>query len=229
MKKEKIFWGLFFICAAIFMLVGRMGIFVGVNIFSIFITIFLVACLVKSIMHVEFGGILFSLAFLAIIYDRQLGIETITPWPILGAAVFGTIGLSMIFHNKHHWSHYHHEEYFNTVEEDNSNAVDVNASFGSVVKYVNSDDFERANINCTFGAAKVYFDHAMIPSGSAVINLHVSFAGVELYIPRTWKVVNNADVSFGAIDEKNRSAGMDTPVVTLIGSSSFAGIQIIYV
>ena len=40
---------------------------------------------------------LFSLAFAAILFDEALGIEAITPWPVLGAALLGTIGLNMIF------------------------------------------------------------------------------------------------------------------------------------
>ena len=54
--------------------------------------------LVKSLRKLEWTGILFSLAFLAIIYADMLHIEHLTPWPVLGAALLGSIGLNMIFH-----------------------------------------------------------------------------------------------------------------------------------
>ena len=91
MKKngEKIFWGLFFILGAIFILVSRMGYFEEIGLLTLFLTVLLAALLIKSIRHIEFTGILFSLAFLAILYDKPLGIEELTPWPVFGAALLG--------------------------------------------------------------------------------------------------------------------------------------------
>lgn len=37
------------------------------------------------------------LAFLIIVNDKVLGMEAITPWPVLGAAVLGSIGLKFLF------------------------------------------------------------------------------------------------------------------------------------
>ena len=49
MKKERIFWGLFFIVAAIFLLVSRLGVLGDIGVWSLLLTVFFVACLVKSI------------------------------------------------------------------------------------------------------------------------------------------------------------------------------------
>ena len=95
MKRENIFWGLFFILAALFMLVGRLDFFEGLSFFKIFGTLLLVGWLGHSLSKRDYGGILFSIAFLCILYDEFLGIEELTPWPVLGAAMFGSIGLSM--------------------------------------------------------------------------------------------------------------------------------------
>ena len=40
---------------------------------------------------------LFSLAFLIIVNDELLGLEAITPWPVLGAALLGSLGLNLLF------------------------------------------------------------------------------------------------------------------------------------
>ena len=68
MKKEKIFWGLFFIFGAVFIIFGRLGYLREVSVFSLMLTIFFAAMLIKSLMHLEYTGILFSIAFLCIIY-----------------------------------------------------------------------------------------------------------------------------------------------------------------
>lgn len=229
MKKEKIFWGLLFIFAGIFLIVSKLGLITDVNVFSFILTVFLVACMIKSVRHLSFAGILFPAAFLCIIYAEPLGITEITPWPVLGAALFGSIGLSIIFHNKHRYVHFKEEKFSDVIDHQDGNSFKFETSFGSSIKYVNADDFSYADLDSSFGAMKVYFDNAVIQSGNAVINLEVSFAGVELFIPRSWNVINKANVSFGAIEEKNRSQTSGSPVVTLTGEVSFAGVTIYYV
>lgn len=81
------------------MVISKLGYFPDINAFSLILTVFLVVIIAKSIPHLNFSGILFPIAFICIIYARQLGITAITPWTVLIAALFGSIGLSMIFIN----------------------------------------------------------------------------------------------------------------------------------
>lgn len=106
MKKERIFWGLFFIVAAIFLLVSRLGVLGDIGVWSLLLTVFFVACLVKSIAHRSVSGVLFAVAFLCIIYAKPLGIEAITPWPVLGAAALGSIGISFLYHPRRDYRNY---------------------------------------------------------------------------------------------------------------------------
>jgi hypothetical protein len=55
---------------------------------------------VKSLLRINFAGILFSIAFICIIYDKQLGITAATPWTVLIAALLGSIGY---FNEKYNW------------------------------------------------------------------------------------------------------------------------------
>lgn len=237
MKKyngEKIFWGLFFILGAAFLLIGKMGFLQEVSAFTIMFAILLTGWFVHSLIHVEFTGILFSLAFLAILFDKQLGITAITPWPVLTAALLGSIGLGMLFHGRwhrhhHHWEQYSFEEHSETINVDDTSCFTFSTKFGSSIKYINTDELKQANLECSFGAMKVYFDNAAIKDGHAVANLAVSFSGVELYIPKEWQVVNHASASFGAVDEKNRAQTNGSPILTLTGNVSFGGVEIIYV
>ncbi|WP_099469344.1 LiaF transmembrane domain-containing protein [Konateibacter massiliensis] len=233
MNKEKTFWGLLFIVAGIFIIVNRLGYFEGINLFSVILTVFLVPYMVRSIRYMHFSGILFPAAFLCIIYDDVLGITSITPWPVLGAALLGSIGLSIIFHDRHHYRRYkgyvNDEHFQEIIDEADDSSFFFESKFGSTIKYVNAEDFKQADLSCSFGAMKVYFDNAVIRGDNAVIALDVSFAGVELFIPKQWNVVNKANTSFGAIEEKNKNQSTGVPTVTLVGNSSFAGITIIYV
>ena len=185
------------------------------------------AVLIKSIWHLSYTGILFSVAFILIIYSEQLGISSITPWPILFAALFGSIGLSIIFGNHYHHGFCHRREF--TKEELNNNIVDIRISFGASSKYVNTKELEKVNIYCNCCGAQVYFDNADIKGDSATINLDVSLSGTEIYIPRNWRVENKADVSLGAIEEKGRPNDITDKTIILTGRVSLSGVEIIYI
>lgn len=231
MKRRDVFWGLLFIVAAVLIIVNQFGFFTGISMFDIVLTVILAGIIIKSIMYINFWGILFPLAFLCIIYAKQLDITSFTPWPVLLTALLFSIGLSLIF-QKHCWSHHcfhHNHTCSSTRSEENDNTVNCYANFGECIKYVNSESFERADIKCSFGTVKAYFDNAQIPSGNADINLDVSFGDCQLYIPRTWKIVNDANVFLGDINENGRTVDSASPIVTLHGNVSFGDAKIIYV
>lgn len=231
MKFKKVFWGLFFILAAALVVVNQMGIFTDINLVNLVFSIFLVAILLKSLYHISFAGILFSLAFLGIIYAEPLGIESIVPWPILLAAFFGSIGLTVLFgcNHRHSRHHKHERDFVEETIESEDNVVDVKTAFGATTKYINNKNLEKINISCSFGAAKVYLDNAELKDDKAVIDLDISFSGVELYIPKEWRVINNADVSLGGIDEKTINKATSEITLTITGKVSLAGVEIIYI
>ena len=232
MKKESIFWGILLILAGIFLIVSKLGYFPHVNVFSLLLTVFLVVVIGKSLLRLNFQGVLFPIAFICIIYDKQLGLTAITPWTVLMAALLGSIGLSMIFHKHVKWiNHKHnHEDYkFEKIDIEDESHVGFKNSFGASIKYINTDSFEQADFNCSFGAMKVYFDNAIMSNENAVVRINASFSGMELYIPKTWSVNDKTNVFLGSIDEKNRNNQTTTNTLTLVGDISFSGVEIIYI
>lgn len=226
MKGKNIFWGLFFVLAGALVLVNQLGLFTEIGLFSLFFTIFLVAILIKSTVHISFTGILFSIAGLCIVYAETLHIENITPWPVLIAALFGSIGLHCIFNNHHK---HHHDKEFDHESIDSDGIVNVDVSFGASAKYINTKNLEKVNISCNFGAVKIYLDNASIKNDNAVIYFNMSFAGAELYIPKNWRVENNIDTSLAGIDEKNLNAKDIEKTIILTGKINLSGIEIIYI
>lgn len=231
MKKERVFWGIFFMAAAVFLIVGKLGYFNGIGFWTLMLTIFFAAFLVKSVMYKSVSGILFCLAFLAIIYAKPLGIEAITPWPVLGAALLASIGISFFYHpHRNYVTKYHHDEQWTApAEKEDGENIWLETSFAGSIKYIDAQNFKNAYVKCSFGAMKLYLDKAEVPSGEARINLDVSFGGVELYIPRGWKVVNRADAVFGGVEEKQSPYPDGSPVIILTGNVKFSGVEIIYI
>ncbi|MDD2973294.1 MAG: hypothetical protein PHE02_14315 [Lachnospiraceae bacterium] len=240
-KLENIFWGLFWIVCAIFLLMSKMGYFAEVSIISLLLTVFFVAWLVKSMIRRDIAGALFPIAFIGIIYADQLGIQAITPWPILCAALLGSIGISMIYHPRHHYHynekdfqggdyrHYHYQEGNEDVSSEEGSDIKIGTRFGGSVKYIKSDDFKRICIDNQFAGMKVYFDDAIIQQGEAEIHLDGAFSGTELFIPKSWNVIQQLNATFGGIEEKNRPDTKGVPKVYLTGSVAFGGVTIIYI
>lgn len=100
MKKQNIFWGIFFILAAVFILVSKLGIVPDIGITTVLATAFSLWLLVDGLRHLHFYNITFALAFLYIIFDAPLDIEIVSPWTALTAALFLGIGLSFLFGGK---------------------------------------------------------------------------------------------------------------------------------
>jgi len=94
---KKIFGGILFLAAAVAVIAGAMGFMEGFSIWTVVFTIAIISMFVDGIVKRSFGNMLFAVAFLLILYSRQLGLEAITPLPVLGAALFGTMGLNMLF------------------------------------------------------------------------------------------------------------------------------------
>ena len=208
--KKNYFWGVFLILAGAYLVVSQLGYLPAVGVFSLLFTVVCIAVIVASIPHVHFGGILFPLAFIAIIYDKPLGITAITPWTVLLAALLLTIGLHLIFGRFRkkivHRGHSKKRDDWDEVkgEKLNGDELDISSTFGSVIRYITSEDFRYAEIDA-------------------------SFAGVELFVPKEWQIVNHVESSFGGIDEKNNRNGEVTATLTLEGSNNFGGITIYYV
>ena len=234
-NRSKWYWGVFFILAAIFIVINQMGYLINIGFWSMLFTIFLIPVFVECVIHRTFTGIFFSLAFLCIIYAGPLGIEQLVPWPVLLTALFLSIGCSIIFNRKSGYCHIHHHighigtDEFESEEYLDENEISCKVSFGSSAKYLSSQNLKKARIDCNFGAMKIYFDNTQLAPEGATVVFHCSFSGLELYIPKTWKVQQDTSLFLSGITEKNRSMIGDGPVLTLAGEISFSGVEIIYI
>lgn len=237
-KKSNILWGATLIVVAVILVLSQLGVLGGakIGIWTLLATAFLVIILVKSIFSLSFSGILFPLAFLCILYDDILGITALTPWTVLIVALLGSIGLSMIF--KPHKKHY---SFCSVTGGDDWNASEIidetdgdvftcNTSFGSCIKYINSENLVKGYVSASFGGVKVYFDKAFIQGEYAEICIDGSFCGIELYIPKEWTITNQVDVMLAGIDEKNprQHVGGGSHLL-LTGNLKFSGVEIVYI
>lgn len=242
--KRNWFWGVFFVLAAGILITSQLGVLtVHIGFWTLLLAMFLVAALVESLMHISVGGIVFSLAFLAILFAKPLGIAQLAPWTILGAAVLLTIGLSMIFRPRWCWqgrfSDHHGENWHggrhgwgrsvDTITDVNDSETVVDVNMSSSIRYLQSDNLKSVRINSSMGNAKVYFDDVVLSPEGAVAWVDNSFGGVELYVPKEWQVRIDLSTDFGTFGERGENAGSADQKLVVKGRTSFGSVVVFYI
>ncbi len=238
-RSGHVFWGIVLLMGAAAIVVGRLGYFDEIGVWNIVLSAALICLAGNGIARHSFGEILFSLAFLIIVNDKLLRLEAITPWPVLGAALLGTIGLNVLFpgfHKKRSIMKLHfngsdktHDGSGPVFEEKWDGAsVSYDNAFGGVVKYL-TDEISHVSVDNAFGSMQVYFTDAKLLEERAAVDVDTSFGNVILYVPASWKVVISTDNAFGAVREEGHCNPNGSTVLYVRGDVSFGCLQIRYV
>lgn len=211
----KVFWGVLFLLGGVAFLVNGLDFWEGlegISFWSILFTIGLVAILINSLVRGSWEGILFSLAFLVIVNDKLLNLEEITPWPVLRAALLGTIGLNLLFPKFRKVKSYKFLAGGEHVMGDtiSGDRISYENAFGSAVKYV-TGEVSQIRLDNAFGSMEVYFSDAILKDHAVNVYVDSSFGRVVLYIPRNWRVINNTTSAFASgTTNGTREGGQDS-------------------
>ncbi len=235
--------GLGFIAIATLVLLQTFGVISlnlgGANILWLAGAALLAIISLGSLFHLNWGGFFLPAAG---IYTILALTTNYFPWEnkhigiVWLIAFLLTIGFTTLFHRRNKTSIFHGQH----GDESTDSQIHLSTNFGSLVKYITSDNFESCDLECNFGAAQLYFDQANIKQDRATLTLRASFCGVELYVPSDWTVLTD-DLSLmlaGADNNPRRSrragtSGKATPnadkTLVIQGSLSFGGLEINYV
>lgn len=217
----RVFWGLFFIFAAVFIALQVFGVLsVDLNIGTIILLILVTAVVIGSLAKLFWVGVFLPLAF-AVMLLSQSGILSEMTGEQIGMtyaiAALVAVGFHILFHTRASLHISSHKD-------------GLDASFSSATKYFNEEPLDHASIDCSFGTVKAYFNDTKLKGKTAIISIDNSFGSVELYIPKSWRIEQKIENSFGATTEKNHPKTTDSsPVITLTGDNSFGSVSITYV
>ena len=238
-RAKNVYWGVLLLLGAAALVVGKLGYLEGIGVWSIIFSVCLAGFLLDGLVNRSFGEILFSLAFLVIVNDRLLNLEAITPWPVLGAALLGTIGLNLLFPRfkkkgrfvKFHMNmggkdYYGKERIFE--EKWNGDSVSYENAFGGSVKYL-SGEISRVDAENAFGSLQIYFTDAIPKGGSVSVDVETVFGSMALYVPASWRVVLSTENTFGSTKEQGSCNPTGDVVLYIRGSVAFGSLQIRYV
>ncbi len=242
MKNRNWLWGIFFIVAAVLVVLNKMDIYLGINVWSLLLTILLVPIIISAVVKRNFFNLFFSIAFLLIAFAKPLNITALVPWTVLIAAGLLSVGFSILMPSKYRWmegiGHHHNDQWkkhdsnyekYETVDHVDGNEISCYVSLGGSCKYLHSSSLERGKLDCSMGYLKVYFDNVQLHPDGAVIEVNCSLGSTELYIPRHWCVKLDVDCVLGNVEEYERPQNFDGPALMIKGSVRLGNLVIRYI
>jgi predicted membrane protein len=242
MKKQRWFWGILFLVAAILLVGSQLHWFVyPFNFWNLVLTIILVIVFLKSLQALSITGITFSLAFLLLLYQHVLGLS-LSFWTILFAALLIDIGLSLIIGPFLHRRHFRKVlQIFDgqseriikdqTEDEDTDDGEKINLSgrFNSTVKYIHSQNLKTVKIAAHFCDLSVYFEQVEANNGKIEVYFDSAASNIELYIPQGWQVINELSPLLSNVEsEPAADATIITKRIRLSGEMRASNLEIHY-
>lgn len=76
----------------------------------------------------------------------------------------------------------------------------MNTTFSSETKYINDKKIENFKLRVLLSESKLYFDNADLKYDNASFDIVVKLASVVLYVPKNWEIVNELEVTMGALE-----------------------------
>jgi predicted membrane protein len=154
------------------------------------------------------GLVIFTIGlvtFSARLFQYRLGPIISDYWPV----ILIVVGLYFIF--KRSYGTQVKKNKFDTADEsrpndpDFSNYLDIDAVFSSPKKYITSSNFKGGRITAIFGGANIDLTQAELAEGQNTLEVTAIFGGIDLFLPRDWKVVVNVTSIFGGFDDGRRT------------------------
>ncbi len=112
------------------------------------------------------------------------------------------------------------------------NRLSESVVFSNAKRRVESGNFEGGKLDAVFGGIVMDLTGATIstPDRRVDIEANAVFSGIELLIPRTWRVERAGAAVFGAFEDKTvpprPEPGFDPPVLVIRGDAVFGAIVV---
>lgn len=113
-----------------------------------------------------------------------------------------------------------------TLKADTNDVDDISVIFSGSTSKNKSQNYQGGRVTAIFGGAEIDLRDAKLTK-EATLDVFVVCGGVELKVPRDWKVVSKAAPIAGGVE--NKSEGSDDhkgPVLVLTGTVALGGIEI---
>ena len=228
------------------------------NTWGIVLGILLIPVLLDSLWHLNFVISSLALGGIAWVFAESWLVErNLEFWILMVAALLLGVGCEIVFSGfkkqrkqKRRWARWQKKhggewngqwqinsssaggEWFQESTEEHLDGEQLYFSnkFGETSKYLHSQNLQQVNSRLAFGQMNIYFEDCVLYEGRAVVRISNAFGATCLYVPRTWRVLNNVDVFAGAVEFIGHSGAVDdSPHLFLEGNVKFGAVEVKYV
>ena len=111
-----------------------------------------------------------------------------------------------------------------------ADTINMDVTFGGRKEIITSKSFRGGRVRATFAGAELNLATADSGTQPMVLEIHASFAGVELIVPSHWEIQNEINPTLGSVEDHRMIRTHDTStekrVLILRGSCSFGSVEI---
>lgn len=211
-----------------------------VDIKFVILAFFLAALGISSAFAMGWFQFFFGLSSAGVIANTQfkwIDFSAQQTWEIFAMALLLSTAFSILFHprrpsfpDRNLDDHGRSARDRNLVGLDNDDKVYIFARMSESTRYVESQNLKRVVVSARMGGAVVYFANAKPAGDSLEINVDARFGGIQLNVPKNWKMINNVNSIVGGVSEKNfAEIDENSPTVTLTGNARLGGIEVNYI
>jgi predicted membrane protein len=221
----RMFFGLIIIAIGLIFLLGSMDKLDVGKVFSNYWPLILV---IIGLWHLISSN--FQNAFIGILFIAVGGFFQLVEWGVLGGNVWNilwplliiVVGLWIIF--KPSFSSFQGK--VPAIKDDDLGSAFV--LFSGIKKRLESKNFKGGNATALFGGMDLDFKNAELEGGQATVELTALFGGIDVWVPREWKVVVDSTAILGGVDDKHDPLAGDEAKNTLFikATAIFGGIDI---
>ena len=115
---------------------------------------------------------------------------------------------------------------FESSAIEHGSEVNVDATFSGITLQNDSRSFKGGRIAISFGGVELDLREAVMDGNEATIDIHATFSGIEMRIPRDWQVVVRMSATMGAVEDKSVPPGTSEHRLVLQGDTMFGGVEI---
>ncbi len=152
----------------------------------------------------------------SLLFMKEQGVVDFNVFSLIFPIILIAAGLSVLIHTKSRPRSVEH-----TAHVD-----DVSVIFSGSETYNKSSDYRGGRATAIFGGATIDLRDAKLKK-QATLDFFVLCGGVELRVPRDWKVVSHVTPIAGGIENKAQGGeAHDGPVLVLTGTVTFGGVEV---
>ena len=164
------------------------------------------------------GKIIWGTILIIIGISAILGISLMR---FLFAFILIAIGIKIIIGKKSNCWNFKQNK--STTEENTLNEVNI---FSSVNKLIKSDDFKGGKIVVIFSGGRIDLSQVKTSLRNIDLEIIAIFGGVELIVPKEWKINSQGNSIFGGYDIKVQGENVGETTLNLKGHAIFGGIKV---